>query len=191
MHSLYYRHRSFANWNSFGCNYDDATIRGVADALVATGLATAGYSYVLIQECIVPAGARNATTHELIPDATKFPFGLAALVAYIHARGLRAGVYTDVAHLTCAGFEGSGPGPDDPAGHWPLDALTFARWGFDMIEVRRGHDAGSDPPEDTASRTPPPPPPRRRLTSAIQRASIAAPFRCTRRRATRSPPQLQ
>lgn len=165
--------RRFANWNGFGCNYDDATLRGVADALVATGLAARGYQYVLVQECIVPAGARNATTHELMPDAAKFPHGLAALADYFHSLGLKAGIYTDgaqpvdrgrsspsaasqlhlvparpssspraVAHLTCAGYEGSGPGPDDPAGHWPLDALTFARWGFDLIEADFCNTAG-------------------------------------------------
>ena len=38
------------------------------------------------------------------------------------------GIYTDVAAVTCAGYEGSGD-------HWPLDALTYAQWGFDMIEA--------------------------------------------------------
>ena len=36
--------------------------------------------------------------------------------------------------VTCAGFEGSGPGPGTPS-HWALDALTYAQWGFDMIEA--------------------------------------------------------
>ena len=70
------------------------------------------------------------------PPCRKFPFGLANLTAYIHSKGLLAGIYTDVAWRTCANYEGSGPGPSDPVGHWPLDALTFAQWGFDMIEVR-------------------------------------------------------
>lgn len=89
----------------------------------------------LVQECIVPAGARDPVTGVLQPDPVKFPYGLANLTAYIHSKGLKAGVYTDVAHLTCAGYEGSGPAPTNPAGHWALDALTFAQWGFDLIEA--------------------------------------------------------
>lgn len=83
----------------------------------------------------MPAGGRDPTTGVLQPDPVKFPYGLADLASYFHSKGLKAGIYTDVAHLTCAGYEGSGPGPGNPAGHWALDALTFAQWGFDMIEA--------------------------------------------------------
>lgn len=89
----------------------------------------------LVQECIVPAGGRDPTTGVLQPDPVKFPHGLADLASYFHSKGLKAGIYTDVAHLTCAGYEGSGPGPTNPTGHWALDALTFAQWGFDLIEA--------------------------------------------------------
>ena len=121
----------------FGCDYDDAFFREMADAFVSTGLRDAGYEYMLVQECIVPKGARDPVTHVVIPDATKFPHGLADLAAYFHSKGLKAGIYTDVAHLTCADYEGSGPGGDHgPApGYWPIDALTYAQWGFDMIEA--------------------------------------------------------
>jgi hypothetical protein len=127
----------FANWNIFGCNYDDAFFREMADAFVSTGLRDAGYEYMLVQECIVPKGARDPVTHVVIPDAVKFPKGLADLADYFHSKGLKAGIYTDVAHLTCADYEGSGPGGDHgPApGYWPIDALTYAQWGFDMIEA--------------------------------------------------------
>jgi alpha-galactosidase len=106
----------------------------MTDAMVSTGLAAKGYEYMLIQECIVPAGARDPITGVLQPDPKKFPFGLANLTAYFHSNGLKAGIYTDVMNQTCAGYEGSGPGPGHPS-HWPLDAMTFAQWGFDMIEA--------------------------------------------------------
>jgi alpha-galactosidase len=48
----------FANWNLFGCNYDDAFFREMADAFVSTGLRDLGFRYMLVQECIVKAGAR-------------------------------------------------------------------------------------------------------------------------------------
>lgn len=125
----------FANWNIFGCDYDESTFHKLADAMVSSGLRDVGYEYMLVQECIVPLGARDAVTGVVQPNATKFPHGLTALADYFHARGLKAGIYTDVAGVTCAGYEGSGPTLSDPVGHWPIDALTYAQWGFDMIEA--------------------------------------------------------
>jgi hypothetical protein len=48
-----------------------------------------------VQECIVPAGARDPTTGVVQPDPVKFPHGLADLAAYFHSKGLKAGIYTD------------------------------------------------------------------------------------------------
>ena len=124
----------FANWNNFGCNYTDALFRELADTFVSTGLAAKGYEYMLVQECIVPKGARDPVTGVVQPNTAMFPHGLADLADYFHSKGLKAGIYTDVKSLTCADYEGSGPGPGVPS-HWALDALTYAQWGFDMIEA--------------------------------------------------------
>src|SRR5579863_2966309 len=88
----------WANWNYYFCNYDEQTIRNQADALVATGMRDAGYQYLIIQECIAPT--RDADGR-LIADSKRFPHGIPALVDYIHSRGLKAGIYTDVGPLTC------------------------------------------------------------------------------------------
>ncbi len=116
----------WANWNSLGCKYDEQTIRSVADRLVSSGMRDAGYRYLIIQECIVPAGHR-ASDGTLLPDSHRFPSGIPALVAYIHARGLKAGIYTDLGPKTCAGYEGSYQ-------HEEKDAQTFASWGIDLVE---------------------------------------------------------
>ncbi len=116
----------WANWNSLGCNYDEGTIRAIADHLVSSGMRDDGYKYLIIQECIVPAGHR-APNGTLLPDTHKFPSGLPTLVAYLHARGLKAGIYTDLGEKTCAGYEGSYQ-------HEEQDAQTFASWGIDLIE---------------------------------------------------------
>jgi alpha-galactosidase len=50
-----------------------------------------------------------------------------ALTDYIHAKGLKAGVYTSPGPLTCAKFEGS-------YGHEEADARRFAEWGFDFLK---------------------------------------------------------
>lgn len=37
----------FANWNVFGCDYDDALFREMSDTFVSTGLAAKGYECVM------------------------------------------------------------------------------------------------------------------------------------------------
>lgn len=75
----------------------------------------------------------------LQPDPHKFPHGIADVVDYIHGRGLKAGIYTDVGPLTCAGYEGS-------YGHEAVDAATFAAWGLDFVEEDSCHHNASMPP---------------------------------------------
>ncbi|MFC9331568.1 NEW3 domain-containing protein [Kitasatospora sp. NPDC057015] len=114
----------FANWNSLGCNYDDAKMRSIADAMVSTGMKDAGYKYLLIQECIAKTRDTNG---KIVPDPVKFPYGIKNLIDYIHSKGLLAGIYTDAGTTTCAGYVAS-------YGHETADAQTFADWGVDLIE---------------------------------------------------------
>jgi alpha-galactosidase len=116
----------WANWNSLGCEYNEDTIRNIADHMVSSGMREAGYRYLIIQECIVPYGHR-AADGTLQPDPRRFPHGIPALVDYIHQKGLKAGIYTDIGAKTCAGYEGS-------FNHEEKDAQTFAAWGIDLIE---------------------------------------------------------
>jgi len=118
----------WASWNHFFCDYNEQTIREQADALVSTGMRDLGYRYVLIQECIAPE--RNAHG-ALIVDPVRFPQGMKTLVDYIHARGLKAGIYTDIGAHTCypkPRYQGS-------FGHEDQDAKIFASWGMDLVEM--------------------------------------------------------
>jgi len=76
----------WANWNSLGCDYNEKTIRAIADRMVSSGMRDAGYRYLIIQECIVPRGHR-AADGTLLPDPHKFPHGIPALIDYIHSKG--------------------------------------------------------------------------------------------------------
>ena len=49
-------------------------------------MAAAGYKTMIIQECIVPAGHRDANG-VLMPDPKKFPEGIDGLCSYIHSKG--------------------------------------------------------------------------------------------------------
>jgi alpha-galactosidase len=50
-----------------------------------------------------------------------------SLTAYIHARGLKAGIYTSPGPLTCDECSGS-------YGHEAADAKQFSAWGFDLLK---------------------------------------------------------
>ena len=41
----------WSSWNKFACNVDEKMIREIADALVSSGLADAGYVYLNIDDC--------------------------------------------------------------------------------------------------------------------------------------------
>lgn len=112
----------WSSWNKFGDKIDDATVRAMADALVASGLRDAGYLYVNIDDGW--QGERDANG-VLQPNA-KFP-DMKALTDYVHSKGLKIGIYTSQGPRTCAGYEGS-------YGHIQQDAQTFADWGFDYLK---------------------------------------------------------
>jgi alpha-galactosidase len=112
----------WSSWNKFAERIDDTTIRAIADAMVSTGLRDAGYRYVNIDDGW--QGARGADG-ELRPNA-KFP-DMKALADYVHARGLKLGLYSSPGLKTCAGYTGS-------YGHVAQDARTFARWGVDYLK---------------------------------------------------------
>ena len=118
----------WASWNHFFCDYDESTIRAQADALVSSGMRDAGYTYVVIQECI--ARERDSAGN-LIADSARFPSGMPALVAYIHKLGLKAGTYTDIGEHTCY----PAPQYQGSFGHEEQDARTYAAWGIDLVEM--------------------------------------------------------
>jgi alpha-galactosidase len=110
------------SWNHFGAKVSDADVRAAADALIATGLRDSGYVYVNIDDGW--QGTRDASG-ELSPNE-RFP-DMKALADYVHARGLKLGIYSSPGPLTCAGKTGS-------MGHEELDARTFANWGVDYLK---------------------------------------------------------
>ena len=112
----------WSSWNKFAEHIDDRTIRAMADAMVSTGLRDAGYRYINIDDGW--QGKRDASG-ALRPNA-KFP-DMKALADYVHARGLKLGIYSSPGPKTCAGYQGS-------YGHVRQDAQTFADWGIDYLK---------------------------------------------------------
>jgi alpha-galactosidase len=112
----------WSSWNKFADAVDDKSVRQIADALVSSGLRDAGYVYVNIDDGW--QGQRDASG-VLQPNA-KFP-NMKALADYVHARGLKLGIYTSPGPKSCAGYEGS-------YGHVQQDAQTYADWGIDYLK---------------------------------------------------------
>jgi len=112
------------SWNGFGCKINEATLRAQADALVSTGMREAGYIYVVVDDCW--HGARDAHG-DIQPDPVRFPSGIKALAHYVHARGLKFGIYSDAGAGTCQDKPGS-------RGHEYQDAAQYARWGVDFLK---------------------------------------------------------
>ena len=112
----------WSSWNRFAAAIDDATVRAIADHLVSSGLRDAGYRYVNIDDGW--QGTRGADG--AIRANARFP-DMPALAAYVHARGLKLGLYSSPGPKTCAGFTGS-------YGHVEQDARTFAAWGVDYLK---------------------------------------------------------
>jgi hypothetical protein len=134
----------WSSWNSFSNTVDYQVVMDQAKAMVSTGMAKAGYHYVNIDEGWW-LGDRDAQGN-IVVDAKAWPAlaagdhagDMANIVRYIHALGLKAGIYTDAGADGCSTV-GPDLGPSYPRtgseGHYEQDFLQFARWGFDYVKV--------------------------------------------------------
>ncbi|MFJ8492726.1 NPCBM/NEW2 domain-containing protein [Streptomyces sp. NPDC094038] len=129
----------FNNWNSTHCraDFNEAMVEGIADLFVAKGLKDAGYRYVNLDDCwALPDRDANG---RLVPDPARFPNGIKAVADYVHAKGLKLGIYTSAGTKTCnaAGFPGA-------LGHEYGDAQQFADWGVDYLKYDNCNNQGVD-----------------------------------------------
>ncbi len=122
------------SWNCFAGAVSDDKIRAAADAMVKSGLADHGWTYINIDDFWqVNPGSKDASLHGPERDAygmilpnSRFP-NMKALADYIHAKGLKAGLYSSPGPYTCGGCAGSYQ-------HEEQDARQYAAWGFDYLK---------------------------------------------------------
>ena len=110
------------SWNKFARRVDDPSVRGMADAMVSSGMKDAGYIYINIDDTW--EGERDAQGN--ITSNKKFP-DMKALADYVHGKGLKLGIYSSPGPNTCAGYEGT-------YAHEEQDAKTWAAWGIDYLK---------------------------------------------------------
>ncbi|MDQ2710638.1 MAG: glycoside hydrolase family 27 protein [Acidobacteriota bacterium] len=112
------------SWNKFACDVNEKLIRDVADSMVSSGLKDAGYQYVVIDDCWQVGRDKDGN---IIPDPQRFAGGMKALADYVHAKGLKFGIYSDAGTGTCQNRPGG-------RGYEFQDARQYAAWGVDYLK---------------------------------------------------------
>jgi alpha-galactosidase len=124
----------WSSWYMAYANIDDKLIRDEADAMVSSGLANHGYSYINIDDgwnvkpgATDPAiGGEPRSEDGTLKPNRNFP-DMSALTGYVHKKGLKIGIYISPGPRTCGGYEGSYQ-------HEEQDARLFSKWGFDFLK---------------------------------------------------------
>jgi alpha-galactosidase len=111
-------------YNTFAGNFNEQILRDMVDLIVSTGMKDAGYQYIIIDDNWT---STRDSLGFLTVDKGRFPSGMKAMSDYIHSKGLKLGLYSDVGYKTCGGFISS-------RGHEFQDAIMFARWGCDYLK---------------------------------------------------------
>ncbi len=120
------------SWNNFGCNVSETLIMEMTDAMVKSGMKDAGYEYIVIDDCWQVG---RDSSGNIIPDPERFPSGIKFLADYIHARGLKFGIYSCAGSKTCQGRPGG-------RGYQFQDARQYAAWGVDYLKYDWCYDEG-------------------------------------------------
>ena len=113
-------------WNSWNCwalSVSQEKVMASAAALINKGLADYGYAYMNIDDAWE---AEFRTPDGRIEANEKFP-DMKALGDYLHANGLKFGIYSSPGDYTCGGFLGS-------LDHEKLDAEVWNSWGVDYLK---------------------------------------------------------
>ena len=130
------------SWTAFYCEVDckshpdgcinEQLYKTQADLLVSEGYKDVGYEFVNVDDCWSEK-QRDPVTKRMVPDKERFPSGIKSLADYMHAKGLKFGIYTDIGTETCGHY----PGELAPGGgnFFDVDAETFAEWEIDSLKV--------------------------------------------------------
>ena len=92
--------------------------------MIATGMKDAGYEYLVIDDCWQVGRDEEGNIQV---DPKRFPNGMKALADYVHAKGLKMGIYSCAGSETCQGRPGS-------RGYQFQDARTYATWGINYLK---------------------------------------------------------
>lgn len=115
----------WSSWNTFRNHIDQDMIMEVAEAMVNSGLADAGYKYVNLDDCW--QSSMRDSDGKLQGDLRTFSRGIPQLIKDINQLGLKVGLYSSNGTLTCEDMPAS-------LGNEDLDAKTLASWGCEFFK---------------------------------------------------------
>jgi alpha-galactosidase len=110
------------SWNAFEKNINESLFHEMTDAIIESGLADAGYVYINVDDGWFVEEAN-------VVNRDKFPNGIDGLADYLHARGLKLGLYTKWVSLD----------------HPERDSKQWAEWGIDFIKNDAWKTPSTDP----------------------------------------------
>ena len=123
------------SWNCFASAVSAADVKKAAGAMVSSGLVNHGWTYINIDDFwevnpqhtndLTLQGPERDADGNILPNP-RFP-DMNSLVAYVHSKGLKIGLYSSPGPWTCGGCVGS-------FDHEWLDARQYANWGFDYLK---------------------------------------------------------
>jgi len=122
------------SWNCFASAVTEEKIKAAADAMVSSGLINHGWTYINIDDYwqvhrdsrdVTLQGPHRSDDGVILPNP-RFP-DMKGLADYVHAKGLRVGLYSSPGPWTCGGCVGS-------FDHELQDAQQYAAWGFDYLK---------------------------------------------------------
>jgi alpha-galactosidase len=117
------------SWNVFHENINEKQIKEVADAMVESGLKDAGYVFLNLDDNWMDT--KRDANGDLTHNPKTFPSGMKALADYVHAKGLKFGLYGDRGKRTCHHYNSNWQSESGSNGHEVQDAKKLAEWGVD------------------------------------------------------------
>ncbi|KAJ0094648.1 hypothetical protein Patl1_14941 [Pistacia atlantica] len=111
------------SWNHFNCNVNETIIKDAADAMVSSGLAQLGYTYINIDDCW--AEKVRDKNGNLVARNTTFPSGIKALADYVF--------YLQQHHAWLTWLTRN------------KMLRTFASWGIDYLKYDNCYNDGTNP----------------------------------------------
>ncbi|OWV25381.1 alpha-galactosidase [Fibrobacter sp. UWB1] len=117
------------SWNVFHENINEKQIKEVADAMVSSGLKDAGYIYLNLDDNWMDT--KRDAQGNLQNNPSTFPSGMKALADYVHAKGLKFGLYGDRGKRTCHHYNSNWQSQSGSNGREEQDAKKLAEWGVD------------------------------------------------------------
>ena len=117
------------SWNVFHENINEKQIQEIADAMVNSGLKDAGYIYLNLDDNWMDT--KRDAQGNLQNNPKTFPSGMKAIADYVHAKGLKFGLYGDRGKRTCHHYNSNWQSESGSNGHEEQDAKKLAEWGVD------------------------------------------------------------